>query len=98
MSKQLYKEFVQERLIKYGAKRVKKEKTVRKRHFFRKKERIQSLIIEAKKLKKDRKETEAYVRHHINNDDDHIYGSFTIMIIEAIVSFLIKRLLNRYFS
>lgn len=95
--KQLYQDFVHERQQVYGSKRVKQEKQVRKKHFFSKKKKIESLIQEAKSQGMSRDEAIKYVDSNLSSGE-HIYGSLTFLIIEAIISWLIKKLMDRYFE
>lgn len=94
---ELYKDFIRERKESYGSKRVKQEKSIRKKEFFRKKNRIEQLIKDAKEKGLNREETEKYIDKNLSSDL-HIYGSFVFIVVEVIISWLIKRLLDRYFD
>ena len=94
---ELYREYVRDRQQTYGAKRVRREKKVRKKHFFNKKRRIQELAVQAKEMGLNRKQAE----RHINlclNEETHVYGSFVFVILQALITWLIKRMLNNYFN
>ena len=96
---ELYREYVRDRKRVYGARRVKKEKGVRKRHFHEKKARIQALAIEAKEMGLTRWQAERHIEKGIlETDQIHIYGSFVIFIIQALITWLIRRMLDNYFN
>jgi hypothetical protein len=93
----LYREYVRDRQKIYGAKRVKKEKRVRKQHFFSKKKRIQELTIQAKEMGLNRKQAEVHINLCLG-EETHVYGSFVFIILQALISWLIRRILNNYFN
>ena len=94
----LYREYVEDRKRIYGARRVKKERKVRKEHFLDKKKKIESLAIEAKEMGLTRWQAERHIEKGIHESEQHIYGSFVFFIIQAIITWLIKRMLNNYFN
>jgi len=97
---ELYKEYIKDRKRAYGARRVKKEKKVRKKHFLSHKQKIQGLAIEAKEMGLTKWQAERHIEKGIydNNQVIHIYGSFVFFIIQALIQWLIKRILNNYFD
>jgi hypothetical protein len=93
----LYREYVRDRQKLYGAKRLKVEKRVRKRHFFTKKHRIEELVKQAKDQGLNKRQAERHVRLCLD-EETHVYGSFVFLILQALISWLIRRILNNYFN
>ena len=94
----LYREYVRNRKSTYGARRMRKEKRVRKQHFFSKKQRIEELVKQAKADGLTRRQSERQVRMSMETADGHVYGGFVLLIIQALISWLIKRMIDNYFN
>lgn len=92
-----YLEYLRDRKKEVNAETFKQEKSIRKAEFPRKRQRIKQLITEAKEKGLSKEEARVYVNKAIY-DEPATFSPFYFIVIRAIISWLVKRFLDKHYG